>query len=194
MDRSRDEGRRVGRVCRVGRVGRLLLVALLGPGLACSGGAVASRGSDPDFSPDARDAALAYARCLREHGMDVADPAAGGADGQTGAAAVGDPSDATEQAAAAACAALLPAVGTQGARTADDEEAMREAMVAFARCLREHGIDQPDPRFLPGGGIDLGPAPAADGPTLENARRACAHHGGFGTGDEGPVLSGRHDG
>ena len=57
------------------------------------------------------------------------------------------------------------------------DPAERDAMVAFARCMRQHGIDMPDPT---GDGLvvrrddDGGPDPESE--AFKAAEQACDHH------------------
>ena len=62
----------------------------------------------------------------------------------------------------------------------DDEvtqEEREEAMLAFAQCMRDHGIDMPDPQFNEDGGatIQAGPGGAIDpdDPDFQAAEEAC---------------------
>jgi hypothetical protein len=77
------------------------------------------------------------------------------------------------EAAQQACGGLMG--GGDGDRQLDP--AARDAMVAFARCMREHGIDMPDPT---GEGLMLrrdgegGPDPASA--KFREAEQACDHH------------------
>ena len=74
-------------------------------------------------------------------------------------------------------------------------------MLAFSACMREHGIDMPDPKFENGGAtVDLG-GPGGDGPQIDpnsqafkDAEEACKSlmpegKGGPG-GGAGPVTQG----
>ena len=48
-------------------------------------------------------------------------------------------------------------------------------MLAFAKCMREHGVDMPDPEFGNGGGTVMigGDGIAFDSPTFKAADEAC---------------------
>src|SRR5919197_272475 len=66
--------------------------------------------------------------------------------------------------------------GTNGTSTASKDP--QEAMLAFAKCMREHGIDMPDPQFGAGGIVtqqgssgDQGFDP--DDPRFQAAQNAC---------------------
>jgi hypothetical protein len=105
---------------------------------------------------DPEEAMLAFARCMREHGIDVPDPDSSGRvriQGPGGAAGKERPSDAQVerfQEAQEACGDLL-----DDARpvelSEEDRAAMQEAMLAYARCMRGEGLDFPDPEFGEGG-------------------------------------------
>jgi hypothetical protein len=122
-------------------------VVLSGPALAAcsspSGPSVAtassgSPGASPSASLDRAEANRQFARCMREHGVDLPDP---GPDGklQFDGAVGGDRNKA--MAAASACQQYLPNGGTLQNLTPEQLDRAR----AFAKCMREHGIDMPDP-------------------------------------------------
>ena len=79
-----------------------------------------------------------FAQCMREHGVDMPDP---GPDGnlQFDPNAGGDRNKAI--AAASACQQLLPNGGDLKNLTPEQLDQGR----AFAKCMREHGVDMPDP-------------------------------------------------
>jgi hypothetical protein len=84
---------------------------------------------------------LAFAECMREHGIDMPDPSA---DGSVKIPAVKDMTAFTE--ASEACQKKLgqpPA--PEGGPTKSDEERLAE-MVKTAECFREHGVNVPDPK------------------------------------------------
>jgi hypothetical protein len=135
---------------------------------AASGGA---GGKDP------QEAALEYARCMRQHGVDMPDPKAD-ADGRL-ELRLGSPGRRPDpkrlEEAEKACGHLLGAGGDK-ARGRLDPEA-EEAMLRFARCMREHGVDMPDPS---GGGLVIRKEPGKGGidpesPTFRRAEDACKH-------------------
>lgn len=145
-------------------------------------GAVAS--ASPSLSPE--DALLAYAACMREHGVDMPDPTyEEGEDGQVaigidgGARGEMDKDEFLE--ADKACHHLMAAVmpAGRGEMSAEDEE----KFLQFARCMREHGIDMPDPDVNGGFRFEAGPAGGDGGttgkgidpndPEFEAAQEAC---------------------
>jgi hypothetical protein len=185
-----------GRTSSPRRTGLILsaLLALVALATACAGGSsgpgVAGQGaaSSPSASPsgDLRDAQLAYAQCMRDHGIsEFPDPEPGG-----GIAVVGepggdlDPDSPRFQAADDACKSLLPPM------PAEDEQEGRDEMLAYAQCMREHGFPSfPDPK--PGEGIDLdaGEHPELDpsNPRFQQANEAC---GGPAEGDTNTQTNG----
>ena len=142
---------------------------------ACTGGTakpsgVASLGSqspapsssaEPEASVDPADAALAFAKCMREHGIDMPDPQVG-SNGEMSfsiGAGPGKLDRSKLQEAQEACQDLMP---TGLGKPGDIPQEQRDAMLAFAQCMREHGIDMPDPQFESGGRVMIG-GPGEDG-------------------------------
>ena len=190
----------------------VLLAAVLA---ACSGGGAAPSGvatlDDPATSaaPDAsgapapsvspEDAMLAFAKCMREHGVDMPDPVINADGGMTVSIGSegGKPIDQkTMQAADEACKDLMPARPDGGPTQMTPEQ--QDAMLDFAKCMREHGVDMPDPEFGNGGGTVMigGDGIAFDSPTFKAADEACrsimkdAMPGLVGGGAGGPSVSG----
>jgi len=123
------------------RAATLLSVLLLVPVLAGCG----------DDKPNAADEKqyqlqLAYARCMRDNGYDMKDPARPRSDGSVEAEAAAPPigGDPAYDRAAEKCKAKLPVgeAGESGRLTADE----RAKALTFAQCMRDNGIaDYPDP-------------------------------------------------
>jgi hypothetical protein len=81
----------------------------------------------------------AFARCLRDNGVDVSDPAPATGRLEFGPARRADPQ--AFQRAIQQCRHLMPA-GALGAQLSPEQiEQLRQ----FAQCMREHGVDLPDP-------------------------------------------------
>jgi hypothetical protein len=125
---------------------------------------------------DPQEAALEFAKCMREHGVDMPDPEV---DSQgrirvTVRAGRGqaDPKKLNE--AQQACGHLMGGGGDGPGRL--DPKA-QDAMLAFAKCMREHGIDMPDPT---GNGLlfnsQRGQGPDPSSSKFKEAERACDHH------------------
>ncbi|GCE00858.1 hypothetical protein EHYA_08584 [Embleya hyalina] len=63
--------------------------------------------------------------------------------------------------------------GGSGSGKGDDAQ-RRDQMVKFASCMREHGVDMPDPEPGEGGAMRIGAMPADEGSSkTEDAMKAC---------------------
>ena len=141
------------KTARVSLIG-LLIVPFLLTLAAC---AVTPQPDSPDPGDtqiaDAKQWALDYAACMREHGIDMEDPNANG-----GSIGLGPEDETPErQAATEACLEELgpsPAGGgSQGSDGGPSIEEMRDELLALADCLRDLGYDVKDP--APGEGIAM---------------------------------------
>ena len=106
----------------------------------CGAGNGAGGSPSPTATPDPRDAALAYAQCMRDQGIPMKDPS-----GDDGVIAIEPDRSASFEklrAAQEACKDKAPRIGN-GPDGTDPQ--IEERMLKFARCMREHGIDLPDP-------------------------------------------------
>jgi hypothetical protein len=118
--------------------------------------------------------AVRFARCLREHGINVSTT-----DGPTGAIKVTGTNPQAMEAAQNACKRYRPTAKEPNASPAE-RAARLEAALRFARCMRSHGVNIPDPTTS-GRGINIkaqggpgnagGPNPAS--PTFQAAQNAC---------------------
>ncbi|HEV7978668.1 hypothetical protein [Amycolatopsis sp.] len=130
-------------------------------------------GADPaaDQGTD-EDKMRAFAKCMREHGVDMPDPQAG-PDGK-GMIAVQGAEDgknvdmAKMEAAHEACRKLLP----NGGEMKPLDPAQLDKMRQDAKCMREHGIDMPDPEQGGKTTMKLDRAQVDEG-KLEAAMKAC---------------------
>jgi len=132
---------------------------------------------------DPAEGALKFAKCMREHGVDMPDPVVQD-DGNGGggvAIQVGGPDAApvdkdTMDAANKECQHFL----AESAKNFDppspeEQEKMKEQALEFAKCMREHGIDMPDPQFSEDGGMSVsvgvddpsGTGPITNGPDVD---------------------------
>ncbi|MFL6127340.1 hypothetical protein [Actinophytocola sp.] len=128
----------------------------------------AAQGDDDDY-----DKILAYARCMRQNGVDVKDPAppkAGGGEAGGIGVSVDGPGDKEKvDKAHAKCKHLMPNGGEPEKPSAEDLDQARK----IAKCLREHGIDVKDPTMEnPGLDVDAG-AGGNDPDKLDKAMKAC---------------------
>ncbi|RFA07124.1 hypothetical protein B7R21_16845 [Subtercola boreus] len=118
----------------------LLLVALVG----CSNPTAQTQKSSPSASSSVEDYELAFADCMRGQGVDMPDPD----DTDSSVAANNDPAFG---AAVQACITELgPGPGGSGTTTTDEQF---QSDLLLAACLRENGIEVPDPK--PGEAISL---------------------------------------
>jgi uncharacterized protein (DUF305 family) len=160
-----------------------------------------------------QDASLAFARCMRQHGVDMPDPTftdngnggGGFAIKQAGPGGGGArPADATMQAAQTACKPIMDKAEQDMPRPSPQEQAkMRDRALKFAKCMRAHGIDMPDPTFDDSGqakiemhaeapanngngpvtnGNGAAPPPPGDNAKMQAAAKACGGPGGGGPG------------
>jgi hypothetical protein len=148
---------------------------------------------------DAQQAMLDFAACMREHGVDMPDPQFNG-DGN-GTFTVGGPGiggtdvdKAKLDEAQKTCQPFLDKVRSN--MPPPDPAKMEEEkqkLLAFAQCMRDHGIDFPDPQInTDGGGLQVqlgGPGMDPNSPGFKEANDACSKDAGlpgFGTaGGEG---------
>ncbi len=184
-------------------------IAVLGMSLAliataCGSGKnasaeVASLGSTTGTTPDntspvdTQDALLQYAACMRENGVEMADPTFD-ADGNPSGGGFGqgsgiDPRSDAFQAAQTACGDLLQGVTLGGGpgRGGFDGEAIQTSLNDFTACLRDEGLQVDDITFGPPGGGPGGAAPDGSIP-------AGANGGGPGFGGPPPDGSGPANG
>jgi hypothetical protein len=166
-----------------------------GVGIATAGGnATPSASASPAASLSPEDAALKFAQCMRRHGVDMPDPKFGSG-GQFTVAINGNAPPQVVQKAQKACQQYMPMGGTGPGKlsAADQERALK-----FAQCMREHGVDMPDPTFS-GGGVQMrvggppqsgssGRAFGPNDPTFKKAQQACRKY--FGGGPGGFSISG----
>ncbi|WP_432832310.1 hypothetical protein [Dactylosporangium sp. CA-092794] len=152
-----------------------LLIALCGLALAAcssapSGPSVATAATgtakpSASASIDKAEANRQFARCMREHGVDVPDP---GPDGNLQFdAGSGDRDKAV--AAASACQQYLPNGGSLSNLTPQQLEQAR----AFAKCMREHGVNMPDPDPNTGLSSLLNGTVDFNSPQFQAAAQAC---------------------
>jgi hypothetical protein len=179
------------------RSGITLLVAA---GAAIAVAACGGSGNDQaDAQQNFQDAALKFAQCMRGHGVDVPDPQPGqGIQIQAGQNGI-DPNSQTFKDAQSACQHIM-----QDAIPADqrpDPTQVQDQLLKLAQCMREHGIDMPDPKVNSDGTVQFGGPPGSgsggntpdpNDPAFESARKACEQETGVGGpgGAKTPFLGG----
>jgi hypothetical protein len=188
-------------------------VATLGEGASSDSSSTTSSDAQQSFE----DAMVAYTSCMRDHGVDLPDPTfkgtGSGGDGggmviannsasDGGEAGKGPgPDDPAFRAADESCKPILDAATKDMPKPSPEEEAkMRDQALAFAKCMREHGVDMPDPTFDENGGASIqiaggppdGSGKGSGGPdgALQAASEACQPAGGgpVSAAGNGPVL------
>ena len=150
-----------------------------------AGTSTSQQGIDPATSEqlDTEPAFLGLAQCLRDEGIDVADPtvdAEGNVDLQGIFAAAEDLDQAEIEAATEACSEYLEDVVPTFSDF--DFTELQDDLLEFAGCMRDNGYDMPDPDFsnfgIPGGdGPSGGPFGELDfqDPAFEQALQSCQY-------------------
>ena len=160
---------------------------------AASGGPAATAGEET-FSTDPEEAMLDYVECMRDHGIDMPDPQPGGGILMQAGEAEGDGE-------AGAGPALDDEEAATGSMEMDPEQEaeMREQMLEYSQCMRDHGVDMPDPQFDDNGRVTMqmgsGDEPM-DQDEFEAANEACGQEGpgiAIGAAPAGPDDDGGDD-
>ena len=181
------------------RIPMLLATTALAAGLGACGQDAQGGGAGGDRAAGARDAAIAFARCMRANGVDMPDPRtdengvliAGPGDGQAPGADGARPSSRLRTA-EQRCRRHLEDLEPPQLSPEQAREFHQQAL-AHARCMREHGVDFPDPSFSEDGGavVDIGPGSGLDpdSPVFQRAQAQCRElaggPGGAGAGSTG---------
>jgi hypothetical protein len=166
-------------------------------GVASLTGASKTTTTTTKGTADPKQAFLDYSRCMRLHGVDMPDPQFGtGPNGGQAVRVTGpkmDPDNPAVKAAMDACKPILDKAVNQGGlkkpSAADQERAIK-----FSQCMRQHGVNIPDPDFS-GGGVSIRAGGAnspidPNSPTFQAAQKACDKYFGppGGKGSAGPVT------
>ena len=150
----------------------LLGLTLVLAGCGSDGGSdndvASASGKDSDDSKDGGDGGskedrqaqdLKFAKCMREHGVEMEDPK----DGRV-SIKMAPGQEQTMKKAQEACQKYMPQISK------DDEKAMMEGALEYAKCMRKNGIEKfPDPK---GGMMRMDDEIAKD-PDFEKAQQAC---------------------
>jgi hypothetical protein len=114
-----------------------------------------------------------YAKCMRENGVDMADPDTSGEGGGIGISVNGAEEKAKVDKANEACKQFMPNGGEPPEMTAEDLDKARD----LAKCLREHGIDVKEPT-MEDPGLSVGAGEGGNDPEKVNkAMEECAPEG-----------------
>ena len=156
----------------------LLTAALLGAAVltlaACGGDpAATASGTRPENDDELRRAQVKFAQCMRENGVEMPDPKPGGEQvfkvgGDSGI------SPAAFERASKACEEYREQLRPD--LSEEEKQEFKTRALAHARCMRERGIDFPDPTFNADGGAEIhvgrgGADP--DDPDFQAAQKAC---------------------
>ncbi len=166
------------------RRGLAALIALSIPLAACGSSSNPSAnagGSGTTADPAAYTRALAFASCMRSHGVpNFPDPKSNGSGGmaiertpgstKVNGVSVNGPAF---ESAMTACRSKLP----NGGHPKPPSEAQKQKMLAFSQCMRSHGITNfPDPTFQNGrAGLMISASSGIDpnSPAFKQAQQAC---------------------
>jgi hypothetical protein len=150
--------------------------------LSACGGEAGGDGADANAgsrSAKAEDALLKFAQCMRRQGVDVGDPGEGGfvrvGPGGEGAAGGEPPNPAKFRRAQQACEKYLREAGPPPELSEEQQEEFERKAIAFARCMREQGIDLPDPETSADGRVaqELPAGAAPESARFRDAEKAC---------------------
>jgi hypothetical protein len=145
-----------------------------------SGASDGTRGVDAK----AKKAMLNYAKCMREHGVDMPDPQFDSNGGGTVRMTEGKGTDRDKaRAAEDACRHFQDEVKPP-AMSAEQQTEMRKRGLANSKCMRDHGFNMPDPQFDDNGRmtmrIDRSSGIDPDDPKFQAATKACQKQSGMG--------------
>ena len=166
---------------RTTRITSTLVVALSTLAFAaCGGDGDGAAGGGKNTADDRKDGALKFAQCMRENGVDMPDPQTdengrvvivGGGPGEAGKAM----EDPDFQKADAACRKFLQNALPPKMSEAEQKE-FKDKALAHAKCMREQGVDFPDPRIGEGGEVSIeigGDGIDPESPKFKAAQKKC---------------------
>jgi hypothetical protein len=173
--------------------GVLVAVPLLLLGLAaCGGGSGDSSGggaSDTSSSEDPQDQAVKFAQCMRDHGVDMPDPETDDKGRVRLRVGGGEKIDKDKvDAAMEACKKYNPIGDSGRLNDLQNDPEFQEAQLRWAQCMRDHGVDVPDPGSGEHGGLVIGEDQNKD--KVQAAMDACDSILRDFFGDSGAAKSG----
>ena len=153
------------------------------PGVASvgQGDGSSDTSSTPTSTQSAEDRMVAFARCMRTHGVDMKDPTPdangnfritiGSGPKKPGGAKRTQGPDQKTQKALQACGKLQP--GGQQKLSPADKQRLQDAALQYARCMRKHGINVPDPKVGSGGMVQIMGGPNTASPRAQKIAQQC---------------------
>jgi ABC-type glycerol-3-phosphate transport system substrate-binding protein len=173
-----------------------LLLAAVGAALALGAcGSSDDDGGSPTSGASRQDkafeGALKFSKCMRDHGVDFPDPQRVGSGGIKLTGRNINPNDPKTKSAQSACQKYMQIGGGETIDPARRAK-LQENALKFARCMREHGVDMPDPQLSGKGGLTFQAGPGSgggnsgpgkgkglgvnpDSPKFKAADKACNH-------------------
>jgi hypothetical protein len=133
-------------------------------------GAASQASASPTPSVDPAEQGRKFAQCMRDHGVDMPDPETDG-NGRMSLRLDAKGGKGEVDKAMEACKSLSP-FGEKGREISPEQQ---EQVLAFVQCMRDNGVDMPDPDFS-AGGVTIGKPGgknSPDGPTFRKASEAC---------------------
>ena len=144
--------------------------------------------SDAHLSAQSEQDMVSFARCMRQHGVQMSDPVH--LVGHSGLSISLPPQTSSTQTAYAACNHFIAKiVAAKEAGAVGQTAPHLQALTNYAACMRRHDISMPDPQ--PDGELNLGPVPGITSgfgrysPQFRSADGACRHLLPAGTRDDG---------
>lgn len=137
---------------------------------------------------DPEEAMRLYSECMRDQGIDMPDPTSGG--GVIEISGDGGDFEAMD-AAAAVCEPILEDAFGEFEMSPEQQAEMLDQELAFAQCMRDNGVDWPDPSGDLSGGVAIQLPDDIDPDSLNAAMSACSSDvfggdGGFIVGTDAP--------
>ncbi|WP_156027898.1 hypothetical protein [Candidatus Solirubrobacter pratensis] len=151
---------------------------------ACGGEKPTSSGAQDGTQAKAKKAMLDYAKCMRDHGVDMADPQFDANGRGTVRMTEGKGTDPEKaRAAETACRHFQDEVKPP-AMSEEQQADMRKRALANSKCMRDHGFNMPDPQFDDSGRmtmrIDKSSGIDPNDPKFQEAAKACQKESGMG--------------
>lgn len=184
-------------------------VASLDSGDNSDGGSGSGNGGNGDKPSQAEleDAALKYAQCMRDHGIDMPDPEfsddggigmrIGGPAGKPGSEAEASAQQKKMEAADKACKHFMDDVAPQRDMSPEEIAEMQDKQVKLAECMRGKGYDFPDPVVDDQGRVSTkigandkpGRKSPKDEETMRDDMEECGKRAGLNGPDGGPGFA-----